>query len=134
VEFEDEAPHRKFAFLQITQRNAQKAGLHDSIIVQIGMQHPEEETHKEMKFIKATHFRSGTALSQDAILQGVPNRRNVVFAQQIPSVGFGMDHEQKVIVGLCEADRPDMMRMVVFDLLVHKTFQMHFVAVGVCRT
>ena len=134
VEFEDEAPHRKFAFLQITQRNAQKAGLHDSIIVQIGMQHPEEETHKEMKFIKATHFRSGTALSQDAILQGVPNRRNVVFAQQIPSVGFGMDHEQKVIVGLCEADRPDMMRMVVFDLHVRKTFQVHFVAVGVCRT
>jgi len=132
---EDEAPHRRFAFLQITQRNAQKAGLHDSIIVQIGMQNQnaENNTHGQMKFIKATHFRSATALSQDAILQGVPNRRNVVFAQQIPSVGFGMDHEQKVIVGVCEADRPDVMRLVVFDLQARKTFQVHFMALGICR-
>jgi len=131
---EDAAPRRRFAFLQITQRNAQKAGQHDSIIVRVGMLMSEKHTLEQIKYIKATHFRSATALSPDEILQGVPNRGHVVFAEQIPSVGFGMDHEQKVIVGVCEADRPDALRMVVFDLQVRKTFQVHFMAPGVCHT
>ena len=124
-EFSHGPPARQFAFLQVTQYNAQNAGLHDSIVVRIAMANLDDHSGKTLSFIKPTTFRSSSPLTEDDIsLDNAarggdpPGRARVVFATQIPSMAFGMDYEQNDLVGICDGHVHGAIRLVVFDLSI----------------
>jgi len=129
---EGSAGNRVFACIQIVQRSAQKAGLFDDIGVHVLFKDIDSDGDEEMQTLKHTVFRSGRALSENAVRTGMVDRMRVVFAVQIPSMSFRADFEQKVAVGVCEGTTTDTMRLIIFDLAVTRTFLLFLKGANIC--